>query len=64
MIDIRICSYGTGYLLTPVSEAGHDWLIHNTSNAWKWLRDSVEVDLRYVSPIVDCMLADDLHVEI
>lgn len=48
----------------PLTDTGRNWLLANTSGAWKWLSGSLAVAKSYAGPIVDSMVADGLNVEV
>jgi hypothetical protein len=64
MVDVRVRLQDRVYLLDPLTDKGRQWLISNTTRAWKWLSGSLAVDGRYAGPIVDSMIDDGLEVEV
>lgn len=64
VIDVRVLNRGALYLLMPLTDTGRNWLLANTSGAWKWLSGSLAVAKSYAGPIVDSMVADGLNVEV
>ena len=64
MADVRVRIQDRLYLLDPQTDRGREWLVNNTTRAWKWLSGSLAVNGRYAGPIVDSMIADGLEVEV
>jgi hypothetical protein len=64
MVDVRVRDHGRLYLLDPLTDNGRQWLVDNTTRAWKWLSGCLAVEGRYAGPIVDSMISDGLEVEV
>lgn len=62
--DLSIANHGSIMILTPVSDAGREWVSqHIPEDAMRWA-GGVVVEPRYAQDIVDGALHDGLEVQI
>jgi hypothetical protein len=65
MADLTFEDHGTIWLLTPVSDEGHQWVADNIpEDAQTWGKCSIVVEHRYVGAIIDGAMGDGLSVNI
>ena len=64
MPDVRVDHHGSIVFLVPMSDAGRLWLENNIGpeNGYQPHWPTVLVEPRYVTPIIEGMLAEDLTV--
>jgi len=62
MNDLIVRNEGSIFLLTPVTEIGHDWIAeHIPEDATRW-GPAIVVEHRYIRDIVEGATADGLKV--
>jgi hypothetical protein len=63
-LDLKLTNHGSIFLLTPVSEAGHNWIDeHIPNDATRWGRADVVVEHRYAADLINAAVEDSLNVE-
>ena len=61
-MDISVCYHGSLVSLTPVSEAGEEWLTGNLPDDVQCLGRSRMCEPRYSDPIIEGAMADGMEV--
>lgn len=60
--DFVFANHGSICVLTPISDAGHDWLDeHIAPDAQAW-GEGIVIEPRYAGPILEGIVADGLEV--
>ena len=63
--DIIIRDEGSIFMVRPVSDAGKQWIDDNVpTEPWQWVEEAFSVGHRYITDIIDGMLADGIVVEL
>lgn len=64
MTDLTVDNHGSIFILTPVSDAGREWIgEHIPDDAMTWGPEGIVVEHRYIGDIVAGAQADGLEVE-
>jgi len=61
--DFTLSDQGSIFILTPIGEAGTDWLAENIGDDAMYLGTGLVIEHRYVSDIVEGIQNDGLTVE-
>lgn len=60
-VDFLLTNHGSIFILTPLSSAGSEWIDDNIGDdAQTWGKDSIVIEHRYVSDIVNGASNDGL----
>jgi hypothetical protein len=64
MCDFSVQHHGSIVILTPTSNAAHEWLKANVDlhQAIRWGQCSLVIELRYVDPIIDVICNEGLSI--
>ncbi len=65
--DFNVLNAGSVIILTPITEAADDWVaehIPTTDETQFWGQKGIVVEPRYIQPIIEGILGDDLNLEI
>lgn len=54
--------FSTIYLVTPLTEAGREWISENVSDDATWFGGALAVEHRYITDLVAGMQGDGLEV--
>ena len=63
MSDLHVANDGTVFQLTPLTEAGNNWVVDHLPEDRIWGHHAILVEHRYIADIVDGAIADGLDVE-
>lgn len=64
MTDLMVANHGSIFILTPVSDAGREWIgDHIPDEAMTWGAEGIVVEHRYIEAIISGAVADGLEVE-
>lgn len=62
--DIRLDNFGSIIGITPLTQAGRDWIDENVqSEGWQWLGGTLNIEPRMAVAVVTGMEADGLAIE-
>jgi hypothetical protein len=62
MSDLHVANHGSIFLLSPVTEAGENWIIEHIPEDAMTFGNAIVVEHRYIEAIVAGALADGLEV--
>lgn len=62
--DVTVTNEGSVFLVTPYTQDARDWISENVhTEGWQWMGQSLAIEHRFVSDLVDGMLDAGLDVQ-
>ena len=62
-LDVQVDGGGTVYLVTPITQLAKEWVEQHLSlEGWQWLGGGFAVEHRFITALVNGMMADGLRV--